>query len=388
MKMAPLQKHGTAQQELRILLFIGKLSTGGAERQFVELAKGLHQRGVPVAVMLNKSGGEFYSELMQFKIPIYILDLGTLAGLPGYYRRGYRVIKDFRPSILYGFMGAGIKATFMTLFNQKLKTIWGIRNALVEQDYSGSLEMRIASVLDRWFSSLATALICNSRSGADALVLRGFDRNQIRVVNNGTDTYKFSFDTSARQHFRNNWRAPESRVLIGLVGRLHPVKNHKVFIQMAKRLISEGKDIGFVCIGSGDSYYAKELLLYAEMQGVAGCFIWTGHQAEVAPLYSALDLLVSSSDTEAFPNVILEAMSIGLPVIATDVGDCSSIVADRGWIVPVNNSFAMANAVNSAIESLSEWDGLLSRQRVIEHFSLDAMVDNTMAVFKDSLNKD
>lgn len=370
------------QSEMRILLFIGELSTGGAERQFLELAKALYRRGVPVAVMLNRPGGNLFSDLEQSGVPIFVLHMGGFISLPGYYIRALDAIKKFKPDIIYGFMGAGIKSTFMTLIKSDVKTVWGIRNALSE-NYFDSIDMRIASILDRWFSSMASALICNSRSGAEALVLRGFSRSQVRVVNNGTDTYKFSFDSSGRERFRNIWGVKESRLLIGLVGRLHPVKNHKIFIQMVKHLIAEGRNVVFVCVGSGDDDYVKSLHKYAEFLGVADKIIWAGHQEDAAAIFSALDILVSCSDTEAFPNVVLEAMSTGLPIVATDVGDCREIIGDRGWIVPAGDSDALAVAVRSAILELPRWDKQASRQRIIDNYGVGVMVDNTLHVFAE-----
>ena len=367
------------QSKLRILLYIGELSVGGAERQFVELAKGLHRRGIPVAVMLNRAGGGFYHELADYGIPLHVIDMRGLKFIFSYFLRARSIIRDFNPNVLYGFMGSGIKSSILTLTDRNIKIIWGVRNALTESYYKTN-GMRIASALDRWFSPLPDALICNSKAGLKALVARGFRNKRIRVVSNGIDAHCYQFNENSRDMMRGSWGVECHELLIGMVGRLHPDKNHQNFMDAARIVADEFPQARFVVVGQGEEKYISAMKGYAQAAGLAGILNWVDHQNETAAVYSALDVLVSASNTEAFPNVLGEGMSCGLPVVATDVGDCSDIIGDRGWIVPVNDPASLAVALKTAIVALPNWNRDDSRQRIVDNYGIDAMVAYTLNV--------
>jgi glycosyltransferase involved in cell wall biosynthesis len=116
--------------------------------------------------------------------------------------------------------------------------------------------------------------------------------------------------------------------------------------------------------------------------GLSDKLIWAGHSNNPVGDYSALDVLVLPSTTEGFPNVVVEAMSCGLPVVATDVGDCRRIVGDCGWIVPPKDPEDLAVAIGQAIAALPNWRSERSRKRIQENFSVDAMVDQTLSVLE------
>lgn len=370
------------RQVIRVLLFIGELNMGGAERQFVALARNLSERGIAVAVMLNKSGGEFQQELEQAGIQCHDLKMQGITSLFGYVLRARKVINTFKPSIVYGFMGSGIKASLLTLLDHNIKVIWGIRSALTEHYYKQN-KLRIASFIDRLCSPMPAALICNSQAGAEAIKQRGFRNSCIRIVYNGIDTQRFNFNTEQRKIYRELWDVNDSDVVIGMVARLHPDKNHTNALYAISTIIARNPNVKLVLIGAGEDEYVSNLKALAEQLGIAECIVWAGPHKNTAEVYSAFDLQVSSSSTEAFPNVVAEAMAVGLPVVASDVGDCREIIGDKGWIVYPNNSNALAESLDKAIASLSQWHKQSVRQHVIDNYSINQMAEKTLAVFKE-----
>lgn len=115
--------------------------------------------------------------------------------------------------------------------------------------------------------------------------------------------------------------------------------------------------------------------------------ILLGQRSDVPALMNALDIHVLSSSSEAFPNVLAEAMACGTPCVSTDVGDASHIIGNTGWIAQPSNSSALAKAIKLALEARKnayEWSerALLARKRIVENFSLELMVSNYIKYWK------
>jgi len=310
---------------MRVLLFTRSLDTGGAERQLVLLAKTLHSRGVPVAVMVYYGNGPFRSELDDAGVAV--INIGK-SGRWDVIRFAFRVvqsIRQFEPDVIYSFMGANIIATCLKSFFGGAKVVWGVRSSdmdLSQYDWLSRLFDRFAIGLSRF----AAAIICNSERGREHIIRQGYANSAITVIHNGIDLDRFMHTASSRQARLSGWGVP------------------------------------------------------GESLGIQHSVHWVGHSSEPFKDYSAFDVLVSSSMTEAFPNVIGEAMACGVPVVATDVGDCGRIVCDCGWIVPPKKPEALAAAIGQAIAALPNWPAQRSRKRIQENFSVDAMADQTLSV--------
>lgn len=91
--------------------------------------------------------------------------------------------------------------------------------------------------------------------------------------------------------------------------------------------------------------------------------------------------------TEGFPNVVAEAMCVGLPCVATDVGDVAELIGDCGWVVPCNDAGALARGVMQASHALPTWDRDRPRRRMLEQFSVDALADRTLSALAPYLDR-
>jgi glycosyltransferase involved in cell wall biosynthesis len=155
------------------------------------------------------------------------------------------------------------------------------------------------------------------------------------------------------------------------------MKDHPNFLNAAALLVQEGKQFRFVCVGSGPANYRASLQELAKTLGLAEYILWVDARAEVSAIYSALDLLVSSSVYgEGFPNVLGEAMACGVPCVATDVGDSALVVGDMGEVVPPKNSVALADAIQRLLNQKS-YEPTRIRQRIVAELSMDNLVTNT-----------
>ena len=229
-------------------------------------------------------------------------------------------------------------------------------------------------------SRFARGIICNSNAGRDYILSIGYENKNIKVIPNGIDTERFKYSPNKRMSQRNYWNLTDHSPLIGVVARIDFVKDHLSFIKAASRVLNDHPNTRFVCVGDGNPELLMSLKDESIQLGLSDKLIWAGHSNNPVADYSALDILVLPSMTEGFPNVIVEAMACGLPVVATNVGDCRQIVGDCGWIVPPKNPEALAATISEAIYALPTWSAERSRKRIQENFSVDAMVDQTLSV--------
>ena len=365
--------------KLKVLLLARSLNAGGAERQLVILAKSLHSRGIPVVVMVFYGDGPFRTELDETGVPVIDLKKTGRWDVFGFAFRIVHSVRQLRPDVIYSFMGANIIATCLQPFFEGAKVVWGVRSSdmdLSQYDWLSRLFNRFAIGLSRF----AEAIICNSERGREHILRQGYDNSAIAVIPNGIDVKRFVNTTSSRRARRSEWGCSDDAIVLGIMARIDAMKDHATLLEAVKRVLQVNSNVRLVCVGSGDASLLGRLIQQTASLGIQESVHWAGHSCEPVKDYSAFDVLVSSSMTEAFPNVIGEAMACGLPVVATDAGDCRRIVGDCGWIVAPKDPEALAAAIGQAIAALPNWSAERSRRRIEEHFSVDAMVDKTLEV--------
>jgi len=206
------------------------------------------------------------------------------------------------------------------------------------------------------------------------------------VIPNGIDTNRFRFAPGGRSRVRGEWNVAEDEVLVGLVGRLDPMKDHPTFLRAAAHLARRNPVWRFVCVGSGPTDYAETLARLADELGVASPLVWAGARDDMADVYSAIDILASSSLGEGFPNVVGEAMACGVPCVVTNVGDSARVVGDYGVVVPANQPGALADGLEQVLQRMKEipadWHTVL-RRRIEDNFSIELLVERTASILDE-----
>jgi glycosyltransferase involved in cell wall biosynthesis len=360
-----------SKHHVKILFFTRSLNAGGAERQLVLLARGLHQRGHDVAVALCYSGGPLEADLKETSVRMISLDKRGRWDVFGFLLRLIRTVRSERPDLLYAYI-ADLMTVFVQPFLRSMKIVWSIRGSNMDLSRYDWLH-GTSHTLGCWLSRLPDLIISNSHAGRRDYVAKGYPADRTIVIPNGVDTARFFPNPEARERVRAQWGMAEGEELIGLVGRLDPQKDHETFLQAAVLLLRERKQVRFVCVGNGPSEYKTALKSRAHALGLSDHVMWISAQSQVADVYNALDLLVSSSSFgEGFSNVLGEAMACGVPCVATDVGDSGLVIGDIGQLVPPKDPAALRTAIQTVLVSKPTEAGI--RQRIVEHFSLENLV--------------
>ena len=279
-----------------------------------------------------------------------------------------RLMRALRPAVVQTWMyHADLLGIVAAQLARRPPVIWNLRCSDLDFARYGPLTGRVVRALaslSRWPSMV----LANSEAGQRWHAQLGYRPRQWALLPNGIDVEAFRPDPEARRAWRARLEVAEETLLIGMAARRDPMKDHEGLLKAMAQVQS---DVACVLVGEGVEASDPILPRLAAESGKSVRFL--GHCNDLPGFMAALDISVlNSSFGEGFSNVVAEAMSCGVPVIATDVGDTRKIVADAGIIIPPNDIAALACAIAALALSPAERArlGNLARSRVIAHFAL------------------
>jgi glycosyltransferase involved in cell wall biosynthesis len=367
-----------AARPVRLLFCTRSLAYGGAERQLAVLAAGLKRRGHDVRVLTLYAGGPIADELARAGVPVDSVGKQGRWNLIGPLVRLWRVARRRRPEIIHGYLtDANLLALGLRAASPGCRVVWGIRASALDPDVYDWLTHGLWRVACR-LARRADLIIANSEAGRADHVRCGYPPDRTVVIPNGIDAERFRPDPIARQAVRAEWGVAEGDPLVGLVGRLDPMKQHSTFLEAAALVASDRASPRFVCLGDGPPEYGQAVLDQARGLGLAERLRLEPARPDIARCYPALDLLVSASAFgEGFSNVLGEAMACGVPCVATDVGDAETVIGDTGLVVPPRDPAMLARGIMTMLDRLNQPGRPDPRARILAEYSVGQLVDRT-----------
>lgn len=364
------------------------LETGGAETQLVALATRLLASGrFTASVVTFYPEGELSKRLIEASVPVE--SIGKRGRWDFAVARLTTCIRRHRPDLLHSYLGPpNLMAALLGPFLGGPRIVWGLRASDMDlRHYDWT--WRAVYQAERALSRIPHRIVANSSAGRDLAVHAGFPAARLAVIPNGIDTARFAPAAQGSAALRAEWLRGSAGPLIGLVARLDPMKDHETFLRAAQRLSTSATGARFVCVGAGPEAFSARLRGIADDLGIGHRVVWAGRRHDVPAALNALDIAtLSSAFGEGFPNVVGEAMACGIPCVVTDVGDSAMIVANTGTIVPRRDPEALAEgwrAMLAAPEAERQRRAQAARARIVDNFSLDAMVAATAALYRDVL---
>jgi glycosyltransferase involved in cell wall biosynthesis len=343
---------------------------------------------VEPAVISLSAGGDLAEDIRALGIAVESLGMRPSRPNPADVWRLSRRIRSLRPDIVQTWMyHADLVGGFANRLGGQAGLVWGLHNSDLDPKRTKTSTRFIARLCGLLSHHLPDRIVSCSETAARLHVQLGYDANKFIVIPNGFDTDKFQPDRDAYDSVRRELAIPSDTRLVGLVARLDPQKDHANFIEAAGRVAALHDDVRFVVVGAGCVPGAAELQSWIASTGVAERFHLLGLRRDVPRLLAALDLSVTSSAYgEAFPLVIGESMSSGVPCVATDVGDSAVIIGDTGQVVPPRNARALADAI-SAVLALGRVEraslGRSARERVKARYSLPAVASRYQSLYDE-----
>ena len=354
---------------------ITTLDTGGAEMQLAKVVDQTDHSGLSHCIVSLIDAGLVGKLIRSKGIPVH--SLGMKKGIPSLsaVRKIRELIAIEQPQILQTWL---YHADLLGLIVGKMagvpSLVWNVRCSHVEMQHYPKLSRLVLTVLSL-LSVVPDAVIVNSEAGRAAHARIGYRPKRFEVIPNGIEVDRFRPDISAREWLRRELRLSGESVIIGLVARNDPMKDHEMFLAAARQVCEKHSQAYFILCGNGvDKNNAK---LNRLIDGLTEQIRLWGGRADIERITAAFDIACSSSAFgEGFSNAVGEAMACGVPCVVTDVGDSALIVGSTGRIVPPRNANAFANALCQLIQCGAEVRNLLgakARERIVERYDSRAM---------------
>lgn len=258
----------------------------------------------------------------------------------------YRLMRTERPQIVHthtakaGFLGrlaarlAGVPIVVHTYHGHVL------------HGYYGPLKAHLLRRMEWALARLTDGIIAVSEQVKADLVAYGVaGPDKIRVIPLGFDLEPFLSSASHRGALQREMGLGNGTRLVGIVGRVFPIKNHRLFLDAAAQVAAADRHARFVVVGDGT--LRPEMEAHARQLGIAEKVVFTGWRRDLPLIYPDLDVLVVSSKNEGTPVSAIEAMASGRPVVATRVGGLPDLIDDgrTGCLVPSEDAPALAAAI-------------------------------------------
>ena len=376
---------------IKVAFLIRSLNFGGAERQLAVLTQGMDKNRYSISVICFYEGGDFQKEIEGAGTRVISLKKSGRWDILSFYNHLLAQIKELKPDVLHAYLPVpNILAASLKMFLPGIKVIFGVRAAdLRLSDYDWTF--RFSYWLERNFSILADKMIVNSNAGREFYLKQGIAPQKMIAIPNGIDLNTYLPDPEAGKRLRNEWKIPEASLLIGMVGRLDPMKDHPTFLHACAELLEKNDRCRFVCVGNGTESYRQKLIQMSVAYGLRDEIHWSKGRKDMKAVYNALDICCSSSAYgEGFSNVLGEAMACGIPCVVTDVGDSAHIIGETGRVVTPGQPHALAESIDQILQ-MSKEDreelGRLARQRIERNFTVQKMVSRTESVFESLIRE-
>lgn len=370
----------------RILLFGSQITTGGAQRVLLDQAEGFHSRGFAVsAAFYYDKDGLLPVWRRKYPFPITVLSVyrkgagvRNLAALPAAIVRFRRLLREFRPDVLetfthdanilgmIGAAGLGVPVRVAAHHGQFARLGKGTK----------ALHRLIVN------GPLTSVCVCVSERARNQAISEGIRADKLVVIENGVRP--IPRDAAARVSLRSALDVRGKLILT--VGRLVPEKAQELLIDAIAAPPLSGLSESLMLAIAGEGPRRAFLAERIRERGASDRCVLLGNRDDVPALLNAADLFVLSSRTEGMPIAMMEAMSLGLPVIGTDLEGIRALIGeDAGRIVPVGDVDGLSEAIRRTISNADEATEMGERaaERIRGAFTLEASLTSYLGLFRE-----
>lgn len=308
-----------------------------------------------------------------------------------------RAIREYRPHIVHTHAAKAGTLGRLAAWHENVPVILHTFHGHVFHSYFGALKTGFYKSIERFLAKRSTRIIAISNKQKFELgkIHRIAPMEKIEVVPLGFELEKFATDRETkRKGFREKYGLQDNEVAIGIIGRLVPVKNHRMFLDVVKTAV-EKSTIKIRAFVIGDGELHDELDAYCENTGISrtwgtegssgNAVTFTSWIREVDVAYAGLDIVCLTSLNEGTPVSLIEAQAAGKPIVSTRVGGIEDIVlpGESAYLIEPNDTAGFANHLLKLVESegLRQKMGSAGSALVFENYSRTKLVENMAALY-------
>ncbi len=250
--------------------------------------------------------------------------------------------------------------------------------------YFGKIKTLVFKILEKWINQITDNIIAlTEREKEDYVFSKLANKDKITVIHSGIELKKYkNLSIEEKQSLKKTLNIPEETLIVGTAGRLVPVKGPEILMRAAEKVLMKHPDVYFLFAGDGDQRRALGLL--ANGLGIKKNIVFLGWRADLVEILSLYDIFVLPSLNEGMGRVLVEAMALGKPIVASDIGGIPDLIfhGKNGFLVPPQKSSELAQYIQFLLEdenlrtSMGQKGKILSR-----NFSIEKMVQNIESLY-------
>ena len=374
---------------IKILHVITSLDIGGAETMLYRLLKCMDTARFESQVICLIHAGPVGEKIQALGIPVYSLDMQP--GEPSLQAlfRLTRLLRRISPDLVQTWLYHADLFGALAAKTLGVPLLWNIRASNMNMSFYRRLSRFVIRACAR-LSGWPKVVIVNSKAGQNFHEQFGYHPRRWVLIPNGIDTERFQPNIHARLSLRNELGLAPDSLLVGLVARFDPMKDHQSFLQASKLLANKLPDVHFVLAGNGVERSKPRFSTFLECEQLHDRLHFLGQRDDIPDLTAALDIATSSSAYgEGFSNTIAEAMSCGIPCVVTDVGDLAFLVEKTGIVVTPQDPQALADAWQQLITLGAAGRnalGAAARQRILQYFEQGEIIQQYERLYESLMS--
>lgn len=328
------------------LMFLSSgLGFGGAEFMLANLVSDLIHRGHRVTVIGLRSPHGMSEILRKSGAMVIEPASNTLGASLKLLLQTPLLVAKGKPDLLQGWMYHGCLAASLLGLLFRRPVAWSLHHSNFDPAYNR--RATLASIrLCAWASKIlppAEIAYCGPNS-RDAHHRHGFATTPASILPNGVDFTRFAPSAEVRAQTRALLGLDDASIVVGIFANRVAIKDHPTFFKAAAALAAENNAVRFLCCGRGMDATASDLL--EKHPELAGRVLLLGRREDVPALMNTCDIIALSSRGESFPMALTEAVACGVPVVASDVGDCAWVVGEQDRVFAPGDSAALAKILS------------------------------------------
>jgi len=374
---------------MKIVHIINSLKKGGAEGKIYRLCKiqkKKYKNKIDIIIITLIDSGYYEYELKKKGIKILSLRINEKNKIFDFIKKITKLrkyIKKINPDIIQSWM---YHSNFLTMFIPKKyhnKIFWNIRHSELNLKISKKMTIFLSIICGLFSRFVPKKIIyCSEKSIKFHENNQFYSKKKTRLIDNGYSDKIYYPSNNLRSNFRKKNKIKKTDIILGYAGRYAKQKNIESLLNAFSKIVKNYSNVHLYMVGKEINLQNKELINIMSGLNIKDKMVLLNEQKNLLEFYNGIDLLVLTSHSESFPNVIAEAMLCSTPVLASNAGCSKKIIDKYGFVLNKNDYLSITKGLKRSINILENkkgnWKSLKKnvRSQIKNKFSIEKMAHN------------